>query len=95
MLRDHFKTVVTKVNILSGNGDFPTILLVNYRKLCCFIFLIRLLQRKFNKKSAAIISVIEMFELVKCFWPKLHSFFYKNVLDKNIEAEMSEILRIC
>ena len=56
------------MNILSVNGDFPTILLVNYRNLCCFISLIRLLQRKFNnaKKTAAIISVIEMFELVKC-----------------------------
>ena len=34
------------MNILSVNGDFPTILLVNYRNLCCFISLIQLLQRK-------------------------------------------------
>ena len=40
--------IILKMIILSVNGDFPTILLVNYRNLCCFISLIQLLQRKFN-----------------------------------------------
>ena len=36
-----------------------------------------------------------MFELVKCSVGLNYTLFYKNILDKNIEAEMSEILRIC
>ena len=42
------KTVVAKMNILSVNGDFKTVLLVNYRNSYCFISVIRLLKRKFN-----------------------------------------------
>ena len=81
------------MNILSVNGDFQTILLVNYRNLYCFISLIQLLQRKFinNAKNRGNYFCDWMFEPVKCCWPKLHPFLKEYTKNIDSEAECPKV----